>query len=394
MLQKIVRSDTTKAAISALAGAVIYLTDKGSWEKRGRLREVGERFYNINPRFAKFGLDYLRAYPAQTLKKRAFRKKYGFSPPTSININPGDKCPLACKGCATVYERTNKSLPYETVENLAFQLKNLGARKITFSGGEPLAPDSYKTVYRMIDKFPHFFFTVFTNGIYMQDDIAALMEEKMNTFVFVSVDGLGEQSDASRGHNTFKHAVRAMETLQRHKVAYGVSLTVRKSNYQSVLEDETLRFFEDRDALLLFYLPFLPFDPSLGDERLTTEEQEFFSTKLEESLSRRKILGFDYTRPLGQPACRAGTRDFYVSSHGDVGPCFAITYSLGNIFKQSLEEIITSPPATAFRKLKDEKPDQCLAITATEEVLRVAQEHDLSFFSRNIENLGVYQPRM
>ena len=84
---------------------------------------------------------------------------------TEIKIELTQRCPLACVHCSTSSHRKQSScLPVETVVRVLNEASELGARKVVFTGGEPLVYEHLGEVIRTASRLgiqP----TLYTTGI-------------------------------------------------------------------------------------------------------------------------------------------------------------------------------------------------------------------------------------
>jgi len=368
----------TQYTILPLVNLGISLTKKNIWLYRKDLEGLAERMFEINPGFAvKVANNYLKTLPTKMYHRHKFEKKYRMKPVISAIINPGDYCQLACEGCATqqIIDRNKKVMSYSTMETIAAQLRAIGGRTIYDIGGESLHKKSKETVTRFIKEHKDMFFAVFTNGIELDHEFAKLVSDQANVALFLSCDGIGDVSEQTRGVNSFRHVEKAMGILQKERVPYGVSFTVRRNNYQHLSCKETIRYFESEGALALFYVPFIP---SNGDREhmLSTEEKTTLNKNLSGITS--KLAIFNYADLTSFRYCRAGTKHMYIDVNGDVSPCFTMGLRVGNIHNQKLEEILNSDFMKEYYQLKEKKGPTCLALSSATEILELAEKYSIT----------------
>jgi MoaA/NifB/PqqE/SkfB family radical SAM enzyme len=375
--------------LHSIGDSALYLARKDLWFHRKRFKQVADKMYDINPKFStRVVFKYCLRQPIMTKKRKDFKEKHGFRPPISMIVNPGDYCQLKCKKCANEEEKKGKkNVPtYSALKRIALEMQNIGARHIILMGGDPLHPTSKESVSNLLDNFPNMMFTMFTNGIGLDKDFANLIYERANCSILLSCDGLREVSDTRRGKGSFEGVERASSILHERKVPYGISITVMNYNLDHLGNKEFVKYFEKKGAVAGFFVPFMPLDGAYKESMPTKKQREQFSEKLKELEKEVNMALFSYNDLTNLSVCRAGTKHMYVNSRGDVSPCFAITYKTGNIFENSLEEIVTTPFAREFREIHKDVEKGCVAMKAPIEIIELANKHVVKSSCSYIQN--------
>jgi MoaA/NifB/PqqE/SkfB family radical SAM enzyme len=379
------------------ASVALRLARKDLWMHREKFMKIADRLYETNPEFAdSVARKYTVSLPRMLWRRRKFRRKNGFKPPLAVILNPGDYCQLNCEGCITGAERQGKRsvLSLETMESVAQQLHGFGSRSVTIMGGEPFHTASRDNVYALMRRFSKHIFSIFTNGIGLTREVADVAAENCNSIFLLSCNGVGEMSDRTRGAGSFRGVENAIGYLNRNNVPYSVSATVMEYNLEHLCSEDFIRYFEDRGAIGILYVLFMPLDGEYKGRMPTREQVERFRARLAEQQTRSRMLLQSYTNLTNTSACRAGTHHFYVNADGEVSPCFAISYSMGNVHEQRLEDILTSPFAHDFRQMREEMPKKCAAIADPQRIIKTAEQHGLRPTCATMANYARIQPEL
>ncbi len=297
----------------------------------------------------------------------------------AICLNVSHDCDLRCRYCfagtgAFGGERLNMSV--DTARRaIDFLLENSAGRKrveVDFFGGEPLLnlPVVKETVAygeeRAADQGKEIRFTLTTNGMLLDDDTAAYLNEKMFNLV-LSLDGRREVNDRMRvspnGVSVYdavlprfrrlaqirgdrQYYVRGTYTAYnkdffadvRHLVEAGfdrvsVEPVVADSRHRYALRHEDLpELFRQYELLADYFCELYP----------TRQRFEFYHFNL--SLLHGQCLAKRLT------GCGAGGEYLAVTPNGDIYPCHQFVgredYRLGNLAEESLDENLRS----TFRK--------------------------------------------
>lgn len=162
-----------------------------------------------------------------------------FVPPVTCEIDPSNKCMLDCNFCMFENYRdcSREDLPWEIYQNLIHDLKNLGTRSITFTGGgEPLMHPQFN---QMIGAALTLGFQVglVTNGVKL-DRI-----ENPNDFLFIriSLDAHNAKDyKAVKGVDLFDRVINNIKAAVASGSTVGLSYVVGPDNNKNLEKAEKL----------------------------------------------------------------------------------------------------------------------------------------------------------
>lgn len=114
----------------------------------------------------------------------------------AMSFDISDFCNLKCPYCYWWESRKGEELPIEKIVNIAKMYRKMGIIHATWVGGEPmLRPDVLREVTKI---FPINWIVTNGTNIYKAKDASFDPFELTNTWIIVSLDGVGEAHDRSR----------------------------------------------------------------------------------------------------------------------------------------------------------------------------------------------------
>ncbi len=314
----------------------------------------------------------------------------GLATPSTVVIEPTDRCNLHCPGCYAKSISDGSDLSFEQLVDIVDQVVDMGISLITISGGEPfLAEKRDQSLTRLARMFPDNAFLVYTNGTLIDEATAARLGKVGNIFPAVSVEGTETQTDARRGKGISAANRTARRRLARHGVMTGFSATVTRLNAEGIAADAFIdQRIEEGDMFGWFFL-LQPIGRAPRPDLMVTADQR---ARLRESiyrwrLSERPIFLGDFWNdgPMVGGCIAGGRRYFHICANGDISPCVFAPVACGNILDiiagcseyTSLNDFVQRNPIfMAYREeqthIKDRK-SPCLLIDHPETFRRVAK---------------------
>ncbi len=155
--------------------------------------------------------------------------------PKHIDLCLTGKCNLACEYCFYANEMAGRDdLPGEEWLRFFGELKSLGVRSVSLSGGEIFVrPDLWELIDGIIDA--RMSFSILTNGTLINEEVVAKFAEKNRlrrmSSIQISIDGsCAEVHDKSRGKGSFDRAIAAMRLLKKEGYPLTSRVTVNRHN--------------------------------------------------------------------------------------------------------------------------------------------------------------------
>lgn len=160
------------------------------------------------------------------------------------------KCNYRCRGCNVWQEQNNiEELTTDEVKRGLDILRRLGVIEIVFSGGSPLLREDIDEILEYASRY--FITTVYDNGSLALDKAYVLHNVD---FVAISLDSLNpEINDYIKGiRDSWKKAMRAIETLHKEDINVCVSITISQLNLYEVVD--FTKYFLARKIPVLYCL--------------------------------------------------------------------------------------------------------------------------------------------
>ncbi len=262
--------------------------------------------------------------------------------PRAITINYNNACNFKCDFCFSSDARRqhNKDcLPLDKIRELAEQAHELGIWEIVLTGGELLInKDGLLKLIAALGP-ERFHVILITNGYLLTREYASDLAAAGLDCVAVSISGMNaEEHDKSR-HVAGSHA-KALEAL-RHAQNAGMAAwpNVIYGHHNAHSQDliDLLEYAKEHkySTYFMMAMPYGSFSGAEMDEKdiqrlnwIRKNYDCYFDTWDMYDRSKEKITG-----------CWTVNRT-YVSPLGDVFPCPYIPIKIGNVFAQSLKEIL------------------------------------------------------
>jgi MoaA/NifB/PqqE/SkfB family radical SAM enzyme len=263
-----------------------------------------------------------------------------------IDLNFNNACNLRCKYCFTNSPKGDHAkdfLDYKAIGKLADEADELGYFEFDLQGGELLLqPDKLFQVLEAI-RPERFYMYLTTNGYYLDDKMAKKLAAYKVSRVSVSVDSMDEKiHDEIRGRKeSWKRAMEALKHVQANGMDPYLNITVGHYNVNTDHLKKLLDYSKDQNYKTLLNVAVPAGMWQKMDEIICDENDREYLKKMRKeykNLVRNIWNPFDksHEKILG---CTTVNR-LYVTPLGDVLACPYVHIKLGNIFEQSLKEIV------------------------------------------------------
>jgi len=277
--------------------------------------------------------------------------------PWAILMDPTSACNLHCHGCWAAEYGQQLSLDYETLDDIIRQGRELGVYMYIYSGGEPLMRK--QDILRLCEAHPECQFLAFTNGTLIDEEFADAMLRVKNFIPAISIEGLGDATDARRGRNTFSRVERVLSLLRERKLPFGASCCYTSQNVASVGSDAFIDFLLDYRCKFIWFFTFMPIGKTSPAELMVgAEQRKFMYDQVRRWRKEKPLFMLDFWND-GEfvNGCIAGGRNYlHINANGDIEPCAFIHYSDSNIREKTLLEACKSPLFMAYRRNRPFNP--------------------------------------
>lgn len=287
-------------------------------------------------------------------KREKQGEKYDTKIPYTILISPSMRCNLRCTGCYAANYSKKDDIPFEEVDRLVKEARDLGIYYIIILGGEPFFNEYMLDIY---EKYNDVFFTPFTNGTLFDEKLADRLAKLGNVMPMFSLEGFKEQTEGRRGEGVFDAVMKGMDLLREKGIPFGVSSATSRHNVDVVTSDKFIDMIIKKGARLIWYFMFMP----VGDEpvkdmdlMLTPEQRLKLGKRTREIRMTKEIFPIDFFNDAPYVGgCIAGKYYCHINSKEDVEPCIFSHFSTDNVKGRPLIEVFQSP---YFKELRKRQP--------------------------------------
>jgi MoaA/NifB/PqqE/SkfB family radical SAM enzyme len=248
--------------------------------------------------------------------------------PPFLFISVTNDCNLCCQGCWVTPSTPPAVMAPEVLDRVITRWERRGAFFFGLLGGEPLMVPGLMDIAA---RHPKSCFQVFTNGLLLDDAVAARMSELGNVTPLISVEGVGEAGDHRRGgRDVTTRALEALDICRRHRLIAGVATSVCRTNIDDLATESFLREMISRGALYAWYYIYRPVGPNPSPEiALSADDILRLRRFLVDVRSRVPILVVDaYWDERGRALCPAAAGlSHHINPSGHVEPCPVIQFA-------------------------------------------------------------------
>lgn len=282
---------------------------------------------------------------------RRDQEKEGLLVPPALFVSVTSQCNLACRGC---YQRGTHPGPVRELDpgrlsSLVREASELGISIIVLAGGEPMLRRA--EIASLARSYPTILFSVFSNGLLIDDAAAGELARTKNIIPMISFEGFRDETDARRGTGVYDQLLCVCARLRQNGIFFGCSVTVTRTNAGLVTSDRFIREMLAFGARVFAFVEYVPVEP--GTEALALDDGR--RRALYESIAAlNKNYPALFTGFPGDEAayggCLAAGRGFiHVSASGDLEACPAAPFSDTNLALVSLKESLRSPLLSRIR---------------------------------------------
>jgi MoaA/NifB/PqqE/SkfB family radical SAM enzyme len=303
-----------------------------------------------DPSLIIIGIRRFFMYNRAVILRRKFERE-GLIVPPLLLMGITSRCNLACSGCymKDQQDQPGPEMTGDEIRSVVSQAATLGVTGIVILGGEPLL--RWKEIIPIARSHPYILFPFFTNGMLINENIAAELSRCTNVIPFISFEGFQSETDARRGRGVYHRLLAACEILDTRIPFFGCSVTVTRDNFEIVLGEPFISMLIRTGARAVAYIQYVPTDP--GTEHLVVKPDQ--RRRLNESIValNRKFPALFMAAPGDVErfgGCLAAGRGFlYINPSGDLAPCAMAQYSDANLRTVPLNVALRSPFLESIR---------------------------------------------
>jgi len=303
-----------------------------------------------SPRQALFFLRTL-GWQARAARVRARWKQQSLHVPAVMIFSITHRCNLHCKGCyaQALHPSSKGDMSEEKLRSIFEEARELGIGFAVLAGGEPLVRPE---ILDITQQHPEIISLLITNGTLIDDAVLDRFQAQRNLVPVVSIEGYEEDTDGRRGEGVYQYLQTVIPRLQERGIFYAVSMTVTRSNYDTVMGAPFVERLIGLGCQFFLYLEYTPIREGTEDWVITPDQRARIAGTMSDYRSKYPSL---FVAVPGDEAtfggCLAGGRGFvHISADGDLEACPFAPYSDTNLREMSLQEGLRSELMATIRE--------------------------------------------
>jgi len=303
-----------------------------------------------NPSQAYFFFKTLR-WQRQATRLRQNWESQGIHVPPIMVYSITNKCNLHCKGCynQNLRQSSKEELSADRMKGIVSEAKELGISFIVLAGGEPLVRPE---ILDITGSFPEIIFLIFTNGLLVDGEVLLKLNQQKNVVPIISLEGYEKDTDERRGKGVYDVLQRIIGKLKSKRSFFGVSLTVTKYNFNTIINYQFIQRLT-RLGCKIFFLPEYTAIRGGTEDWVPTIKQRTSIPDIMKSF-RAQFPAIFVALPSDEEefgGCLSAGRGFiHVSAEGNLEPCPFAPYSDTNLKDTHLKEALQSEFLKAIRQ--------------------------------------------
>tara|TARA_B100001093_G_scaffold508483_1_gene570790 strand:+ start:206 stop:1324 length:1119 start_codon:yes stop_codon:yes gene_type:complete len=267
-----------------------------------------------------------------------------------IRIEKSYLCNFQCTHCSAEYymdrhlekvlktKEDRSQMTLEDIRNISKQADDLGLARFVITGGEPLVMKDFAQVVEAIDPEKHYIISD-TNGWFLDDAKAQYLKSVGVDKVQLSLDSFIEKEhDLFRNKpHSYKKVMRAVDASLKAGLNLILSTVLIKGRGSTKEFEDMCKYCNDRGIGL-----YVSYAKPVGS---ATDHPEFVITKEDADQVReleKKYNVFTHMTPSygSHKGCITVKGIITITSTNEVTPCPYIDFSLGNLRKTPLKEVL------------------------------------------------------
>jgi MoaA/NifB/PqqE/SkfB family radical SAM enzyme len=239
-------------------------------------------------------------------------------------------------------EKPKAEMSLSILASVVDQAAELGVSVIVIAGGEPLVRQ--EEIFRIVKAHPRVLFPLFTNGLLIDETLAAAIAACRNIVPVISFEGFREDTDARRGDGVYDRLLSVCTRLKDRTIFFGCSVTTTRKNFDNVTSEAFVRQMIDSGARVFTFVEYVPMAPGTENLVLTHAQKKTLQANLADYNRKFPALfiGFPGDEDTYGGCLAAGRGFVHISPSGDLEPCPAVPFSDTNLSVVPLKEALRS----------------------------------------------------
>jgi MoaA/NifB/PqqE/SkfB family radical SAM enzyme len=276
-------------------------------------------------------------------KTRAGWKARSLQVPPIILFSVTNRCNLHCKGCyhQALHRSTDDEMSGEELLRVVHDADELGVSFFVLAGGEPLVRPE---IVDIMLGHPRIIFLMFTNGLLIDDHLLRRFRRSRNVIPVISFEGYEEHTDDRRGAGVFGRLLRTLDMMHKTGLFYSVSITVTKSNFETVTSEEFIGDLMRRGCKFFLFVEYSPIREDTEDWVISLEQRVQLMSRIRDYRKKFRSLFIEVPgdeEEIG--GCLSAGRGFvHIGADGALEPCPFAPFSDANVRDTPLRDALQS----------------------------------------------------
>ena len=250
------------------------------------------------------------------------------------------KCNMNCKHCCNLrFAKQAREMTIDDLKDFARQADELGLAQFNVSGGEPLTFDNLDEIIEAINP-QKFHISMSSNGLLLTKEKAEHLKKIGLDKIRISIDSFNEEEYLKTRNQpgSYSKAINALFIAKDAGLQTTIQTVVTHQNCRSKATEDLAKFAND-NGFNLDVLIARAIGRWEGHEEVLIDKDD--AEFLVELRNKYPVVHRDTFPTYNQNrGCGAVTHNLHLTKYGDILPCVFIHISIGNIFEESLKEII------------------------------------------------------
>jgi MoaA/NifB/PqqE/SkfB family radical SAM enzyme len=281
-------------------------------------------------------------------QKRAaeIRQKWredGIHVPPFMFVSITNRCNLKCMGCfpRAKHRLRMPEMSESKLRGIIEEARELGISFILLAGGEPLVRPEILDITK---DFPEIIFPLITNGLLIDEELLQRVSGQKNVVPLISLEGYRKETDNRRGKGVYDHLQGVIRQMRDDNIFFGLSFTITKLNFDTVTNEDFIKYFLDLACKLFFFVEYVPIEQGPENWILTEKQRDNLIKRTYDFGAH--LPGLFFAFPGNEEkfgGCLSAGRGFvHVNPEGNLEPCPFVPYSDTNLRDSSLKEALRS----------------------------------------------------
>jgi MoaA/NifB/PqqE/SkfB family radical SAM enzyme len=335
----------------------------------------------------------------RSVQKYKQRLRRGEFFPPFLYISIINSCNLRCQGCWVDVAAERQVIDVASMNKLIGEAKAAGNSFFGILGGEPFM---HPELIEILAQHPDCYFQVFTNGMFITDEVAKQLRKLGNVTPLVSIEGSEIVSDERRGRSqVYSKSMAGLQHCLDNKLLTGVCTSLCQTNIDDLLTEQWVDRLIEMGVMYCWFHVYRPVGPDAKPELALTPEQQLKARKFVVDMRAAKPIAIidAYYDGQGQALCPAATGiSHHISPWGDIEPCPIIQFAKESIHdKRGIRETFQqSEFLTEFRQVAATSTRGCIVLERPDLIKELVVKHgarDTTARGAAMAELEAMQPR-